>query len=687
MARRQHSQRHARPDRVGARPRHRLTGLGALACLPAFGLAPLITAPPAQADVFDEVIDQILAPFMDAGTTTLDPSALLEQFVYAPIHSGIEQWIGSDIGQQVDGAINALAGSYVIGDGTAGTAAHPDGGAAGLLFGDGGIGWNSTEAGTGGGSGGAAGMFGDGGEGGSGGVDAAGGNGGSGGWLFGVGGHGGNGGVDADGGNGGDGPGWLLGNGGDGGDGNGVIGGDGLPALGGAGGNGGPFGDHGAVGHFGGNTTPTGDSDLTAAGGWLTNSDGQVVIQHGVNVVDKTPPFVPDNLTDAYVAQLEAAGVNTVRLGVQWAGVEPQPNVYDNDYLDSLEQTVQILQDHHIQVILDMHQDLYGGTGGDGAPDWATDTGGLPYPDLGFPYDYITPAVSHAFDTFWANDSVSGVNLENNYAQMWEHVADHFKDNPDVVGYEIMNEPWPGSQWLATVFGSSHFDEQQLTPFYNQVDSAIRAVDPNTPVYFEPNVLFGNLPVNTQLGTVDDPNSVFAFHPYCLTNQLFGGDFGCAFYEDLIDGWAADYADAHHIPAVITEFGNTNDATVLDTEMAAANKYGIGWLFWPIGLNATAANLDTLGQPYPELVSGTPGAWSFENDTFQFSYSTDRADGDGSFGAGSITDISVPVSQFPNGYEATVTGGQVVSAANATDLQIAADPGAGTVTVTVSPAS
>ena len=40
-------------------------------------------------------------------------------------------------GQQVDGLINALAGSYVIGNGAGGTVANPSGGAAGWLLGDG----------------------------------------------------------------------------------------------------------------------------------------------------------------------------------------------------------------------------------------------------------------------------------------------------------------------------------------------------------------------------------------------------------------------------------------------------------------------------------------------------------------------------------------------------------------------
>ena len=77
----------------------------------------------------------------------------------------------------------------------------------------------------------------------------------------------------------------------------------------------------------------------------------------------------------------------------------------------------------------------------------------------------------------------------------------------------------------------------------------------------------------------------------------------------------------------------------------------------PTGTNVNTANLDTLAEPYPQVISGTPTSFSFENGTFDFSYSTEEADGLGSFAAGSQTTISVPTVEFPNGYDVSVTGG------------------------------
>jgi endoglycosylceramidase len=97
--------------------------------------------------------------------------------------------------------------------------------------------------------------------------------------------------------------------------------------------------------------------------------------------------------------------------------------------------------------------------------------------------------------------------------------------------------------------------------------------------------------------------------------------------------------------------------------------------------------LDTLADPYPQVISGTPTSFSFQNGTFDFSYSTAEADGLGSFAAGSQTTISVPAVEFPNGYDVSVVGGHVVSAPDAPELVIASNAGASTVSVVVTAAA
>ncbi|BBX94775.1 PE domain-containing protein [Mycobacterium lacus] len=141
--------------------------------------------------------------------------------VYGPVHTAGQAWISSPLGAALDPIINAptnaLFGRDLIGNGAAGTAASPTGGAGGFLFGDGGAGYAPTGgvSATAGGRGGNAGLIGDGGTGGAGFAGGTGGTGGTGGWLMGNGGMGGGGGVGGQAGAGGQA--LLFGNGGPGG--------------------------------------------------------------------------------------------------------------------------------------------------------------------------------------------------------------------------------------------------------------------------------------------------------------------------------------------------------------------------------------------------------------------------------------------------------------------------------------
>ncbi len=95
------------------------------------------------------------------------------------------QTVGQEALSVVNAPTKALLGRPLIGNGAAGTATNPNGGAGGLVYGNGGTGFSQTTTGVTGGNGGAAGLIGNGGAGGTGGAGAAGGTGGHGGWLYG----------------------------------------------------------------------------------------------------------------------------------------------------------------------------------------------------------------------------------------------------------------------------------------------------------------------------------------------------------------------------------------------------------------------------------------------------------------------------------------------------------------------
>ncbi|MBX9982084.1 MAG: PE family protein, partial [Mycobacterium gordonae] len=177
------------------------------------GLATLPTTAVAAAGL-DEVSAAIAALFGSYGkeyqALSAQAAVFHDQFVQTLTGAGVA-YAGAESAnvaplQGLLDAVNApseaIFGRPLIGNGADATTAGANGGAGGILVGNGGNGAPGA-AGQAGGAGGAAGLFGSGGQGGAGGIGAAGGNGGRGGMLTGNGGAGGAGGAGAMGGTGG----------------------------------------------------------------------------------------------------------------------------------------------------------------------------------------------------------------------------------------------------------------------------------------------------------------------------------------------------------------------------------------------------------------------------------------------------------------------------------------------------
>jgi endoglycosylceramidase len=461
---------------------------------------------------------------------------------------------------------------------------------------------------------------------------------------------------------------------------------------------------------------------LGHAGRWITDAEGRVVILHGVNMVYKVPPYAPDaagfGADDA--AFLEAHGFNSVRLGVLHVGVEPQPGIYDDGYLSRIAATVRILGQHGIYSLLDFHQDLYNEAfQGEGEPAWSVQDDGLPAaPMAGFPGNYVVmPALERAFDHFWANSpGPGGPGLQDRYVAAWQHVASYFRGNPYVMGDDLFNEPWPGSQWptCASPAGCPVFDQTVLAPFMHRLILAIHAVNPSVVTYYEPNVLF-DFGSDTQIGKPGDAQSGMSFHDYCVAGNLgmpqsgLGGT-GCDSAESLVFRHADFQAQRTGDALLLSEFGATDDLTVIERIVTEADQAMVGWDYWaycgcqdptgspteplvndpshpPAGSNVRWQKLAVLERPYPQAVAGTLTGFSYDPtaDIFQLSYSTARASGAGRFAAGSETDVYVPALHYPRRYSVRVTGAAAISKPGAPILRLASCARRRIVTVRVAP--
>jgi len=429
---------------------------------------------------------------------------------------------------------------------------------------------------------------------------------------------------------------------------------------------------------------------LSNSGRWITDADGRVVIQHGLNMVSKLAPYQPAAAGfDAADADFLARyGFNSVRLGLIYKAVEPQPGKINHGYIRRARETERMLAKRGITSLIDFHQDLYNERfSGEGWPDWAVLDDGLPaQPLAGFPATYLTsPGLNRAFDNFYADHAgPGGVGLISRFGTAWKRVATSFSGDPGVLGYDILNEPWPGSGYADcfNLSGCPRFDRASLAPLYRRVITKIREADPSHLVFYEPQVLF-NFDSNTNLPDLGRRHLGFSFHNYCFTGLIAGSPPTCPESEDLV----FDNADAHARKTgdalMLSEFGATADISILDRITGFADRHMVSWQEWhycgcddpttqgpgdtqaivkdlrrpPRGSNVFHAKLKALARPYPQAIAGTPKSFSFDPSTrvFKLLYTRKRANGEGSFRRG-FTDIFVPKIQYPDGYSARVTG-------------------------------
>jgi endoglycosylceramidase len=348
-------------------------------------------------------------------------------------------------------------------------------------------------------------------------------------------------------------------------------------------------------------------------------------------------------------AQMRALGFNVVRLVLNWSQLEPTPGTYSTTYLNRVAQVVGWARQQGIYVILDMHQDQYSrfivpakkGTtpsgctpsgGGDGAPAWAVQDDGKAACAM-FGIDELNPAESAAFYNFWQNSTVAGprghapgTGLQDHYIGGLAALARRFQGDAAVLGYELMNEPQPGSIGSTPAGNGYQASSQDLYPFYTRAIEALTGVRDGRPtcpaaaptsltgscaypqlasvnrqqIFFEP-IAYRNLvdfSVQVSAPFSSYPNLVFAPHVYTyaftVEQDLLGLPAKPGGYPpNFTFGYqtAESEAQAMHSAVLVTEFGDSasTDPTILANELAAQEATQTGGTLWAWkGLSQTA---------------------------------------------------------------------------------------------------
>jgi len=435
---------------------------------------------------------------------------------------------------------------------------------------------------------------------------------------------------------------------------------------------------------------------LASEGRWITDAKGRVVQLRGVNEVAKRTPYYPSALgfgsDDARF--LARNGFNAVRLGVNVRVLMPEPGTIDHDYIERLAETVQALAQREIYVLLDFHQDGFSPRyGGDGLPDWMGIDDGLPNPDVPFPgYYFQNPAMQRAFESLWAGrPGPGGVSLHDYFARGVGAVAERFARSRYVLGYDILNEPFPGAAWSQCLrpIGCPEL-EADLAPLYAAATDAIRRHSRDQLVFAEPYLLFNSGAAPTTLPGAGTGNGL-SFHSYTTASR-----------EPAVVAHAVQAARRDDAPLIATEFGATTDATTLSRLTAGFDERLVPWMFWayneeviddeaaPAGLGnlVSPSGFRALVRPYPKAIAGTPRSISFDPATgaFDLRYST-RSPAGRRLGRRPASVVYLPRLVYPDGYEVDVDGARVSSRPCGRSLLLRARRRVRTVSVEVRPRS
>lgn len=420
---------------------------------------------------------------------------------------------------------------------------------------------------------------------------------------------------------------------------------------------------------------------LSVKDGMLCDPQGRQVLLWGMNVGEKSSArrhlswHGPEDYHN-----LRRWGMNAVRMLIFWSAIEPEPGKYDEAYLASLDERIGWARDAGLHIILDMHQDLWSEAvpGGNGAPAWATLHDGQPHDTIGNVWStayFVSPMVHRAFDNFWNNaPGPDGVGLQDRFALAWRHVAERYANRSEVIGFDLMNEPFPGSRiqeagaaivlalpeilegvdlpdgfqglldsaadgmppWLLEALDNperhkravaaiaptmQQFEREHLMPMYQRVHQAIREVSPNAIIFLEPCVLanVGVPSVITPLTNADgtpDPFQVYFPHAYDIVTDTPLSHQPSENRLNLILSHKRQDADRLGMSVFIGEWGALYGSPKTRNAGRLANrlieKYAHGAFYWEYhqGIDKTVY-FEVLAKPAPLYLSGVLKSYGF----------------------------------------------------------------------------
>ena len=226
-------------------------------------------------------------------------------------------------------------------------------------------------------------------------------------------------------------------------------------------------------------------------------------------------------------------------------------------------------------------------------------------------FTFVQEDLGDWFDRSYINEAVWTDPLaQEAWAEMWRHTAERYRDNPIVVGYDLMVEPnandlwgeieiWEPDEFHADYAGTSY----DWNEFYPRMTSAIRTVDVETPILVGATGYSGVewLPYLQPTGDSRTVYMVHQYAPHHYTHQWWA-DIAYGYPDEFDTDWDGeddefdrdwladllaavdDFSTAYQVPVAVNEFGVIRwvpgAAAYMDDLMDLFEQRGMNHALW-----------------------------------------------------------------------------------------------------------
>jgi hypothetical protein len=264
------------------------------------------------------------------------------------------------------------------------------------------------------------------------------------------------------------------------------------------------------------------------------------------------PPYTQQDFDD-----LAALGANFVVISHPGIYTETAPYTVDNDVQDNLDEILEKIEEADMFAVIAFRT-------GPGRSE----------------FTFVREDVGDWFDKSYLDDSVwTSEEKQDPWADMWRHTAMRYKDNPIVVGYELMVEPNPDEVFFDIYDPEEFYPKHEGSTydwnrFYPEMVDAIRDADNETPILVG-GMGYSGVAWLSYLDVSDDDRIVYTVHQYepsTYTHQAgsrwsYPGSMDTD-WDDVSDS-KVDKAWLDELLQEVDDFRLWNDASVACTEYGA----------------------------------------------------------------------------------------------------------------------